>query len=239
MRVYPAIDIKGGQCVRLFKGDLEQVTVYHDDPVAPARQFADAGFGWLHVVDLDGAASGASANRVVVERILAETPMNVQLGGGIRSLEAVENWLSAGVSRVILGTVALKNPELVLEAARRFPGQIVVGIDARGGMVATEGWLETSSTPAVELAKRFEDDGVAAIIYTDIARDGTLTGPNITETVALARAVQVPVIASGGVSGLADLVALDATGVIAGVIVGKAIYDGRIELDKARALDAL
>lgn len=233
MRIYPAIDIKGGQCVRLYKGDLEQATVYHDDPLAPARQFADAGFGWLHVVDLDGATAGQSINRAIVERMLAEIPMNIQLGGGIRSMEGIENWLSLGVGRVILGTVALKNPTLVLEACARFPGQIVVGIDARGGMVATEGWLETSTTSAVELARKFEDDGVAGIIYTDIARDGTLTGPNIAETVALANAISVPVIASGGVAELADLKRLEATGVIAGAIVGKAFYDKRIDMNDA------
>lgn len=238
MRIYPAIDIKAGQCVRLYKGDLAQATVYHDDPITPAREFAEHGFGWLHVVDLDGATSGHSANRAAVERILAETPMNVQLGGGIRTIGAVETWLGMGVGRVILGTAALKTPELVWEACRRFPGQVVVGIDARGGMVATEGWLETSATSAVELAKRFEDDGVAAIIYTDIARDGTLSGPNTAETVALAEAVSVPVIASGGVSGVNDLKLLAATGKIAGVIVGKAFYDGRIALAEARALDA-
>jgi phosphoribosylformimino-5-aminoimidazole carboxamide ribotide isomerase len=239
MHLFPAIDLKGGQAVRLLRGDMAQATVFNDDPSAQAADFKDAGFRWLHLVDLDGAFAGRPVNADAVERIVAavgDTP--VQLGGGIRDLATVERWLERGVTRVILGTVAVKNPDLVAQACRAFPGRIVVGIDARAGRVATEGWAETSDLAAADLAKRFEDAGVAAIVYTDIDRDGALQGVNVEATAELARAVDVPVIASGGVSGLEDirrLMAVEDDGVT-GAILGRALYDGRIDPREALAL---
>jgi phosphoribosylformimino-5-aminoimidazole carboxamide ribotide isomerase len=230
MKIYPAIDLKNGACVRLYKGDMAQATMYNSSPGAQAASFAQQGFAHLHVVDLDGAISGDSANKQAVLDIMQSSKLPVQLGGGIRSRAAVEAWLQAGVARVILGTIALRNPELVREVARAFPGQIIVGIDAKSGMVATEGWVEDSNISAVELAKMFEDAGIAGIIYTDIARDGTLEGPNLQETVALAAAVQIPVILSGGIGSIADVRAAieHPAKNIAGIIVGKALYEQKI-----------
>lgn len=238
MRLYPAIDLKDGQCVRLFKGDMNAATVYADDAAAQARRFEAAGFDYLHVVDLNGAISGAAANREVVQRILASVQMPVQLGGGIRDMAAIDHWLDAGLARVILGTVAVKNPALVKEAAKKYPGRIVVGIDARNGMVAVEGWVEASQTRAVDLAKLFEDAGVAAIVYTDIARDGTLSGPNLDETAALAEAVKIPVILSGGIGAMDDLRAVKARAAsgIEGIIIGRALYENTIQPYDALAL---
>jgi phosphoribosylformimino-5-aminoimidazole carboxamide ribotide isomerase len=195
--LFPAIDLKDGQCVRLYKGDMEKATVFNDNPAAQARAFEDAGAEWLHLVDLNGAFAGQPVNGAAVERILASITMPVQLGGGIRDMATIALWLEKGVRRVILGTVAVKNPGLVKEAAKAFPGQVVVGIDARAGMVAVDGWADTTSMPAADLAKAFEDAGVAAIVYTDIDRDGALTGVNVEATAALADAVNIPVIASG------------------------------------------
>ncbi|MDB5414409.1 MAG: 1-(5-phosphoribosyl)-5-[(5- phosphoribosylamino)methylideneamino]imidazole-4- carboxamide isomerase [Rubritepida sp.] len=236
--LYPAIDLKQGRVVRLQRGDMAQATVYAEDPAAQARDFAAAGFRWLHVVDLDGAFAGQPANAEAVARILAAAAMPVQLGGGIRNMATVEAWLEGGVTRVILGSAAVKNPPFVHEACRHFPGRVVVGIDARGGMVATEGWAETSTLPARDLALRLEDAGAAAIIYTDIDRDGMLSGVNVEATRELARALTTPVIASGGVASLADLVALKAAAEdgIAGCILGRALYDGRIIPAEALAL---
>lgn len=229
MIVFPAIDLKDGQCVRLRQGELEQSTVFNRDAAAQARTFEVAGFEWLHVVDLNGAVSGASVNGPVVRDILSAIKMPVQLGGGIRDLKVIESWLSAGIARVILGTAAVRNPALVTEAAQKFPGRVAIGIDARGGLVAVDGWTQQTGTSAVELARRYEQAGVAAIIYTDITRDGMLQGVNVAETAALARAVSVPVIASGGVSSADDVRALGQSGApIAGVIIGRALYDGRI-----------
>ena len=239
LTLYPAIDLKDGVCVRLQRGEMAQATVYSTDPAAQARAWQDAGFTWLHVVDLNGAFAGRPANADAVAAILATAHVPVQLGGGIRDMEGIEAWLTAGITRVILGSAAVKTPALVHDACRAFPNRIAVGIDAREGFVATEGWAETSSIAAPDLAKRFEDAGVAAIIYTDIARDGMLTGLNLAQTVALARHVAIPVIASGGVGSLDDLAALRAatpgTG-IEGVIVGRALYDGRIDPAAALAL---
>ncbi len=229
MIVYPAIDLKDGQCVRLLRGAMDAATVFSDDPAGQARAWQDAGFSYLHIVDLNGAVEGRPVNESAVRAILGAIAIPAQLGGGIRTLAQIEAWLDAGLARVILGTVALQHPALVRDACRRFPGRIVVGIDARGGMVATHGWVETSGTSAAELAGAFEDAGVAAIVYTDIDRDGTLTGPNVEATAALARAVSTPVIASGGVSSADDIRALAAADApIAGVIVGRALYDGRV-----------
>lgn len=238
LTLYPAIDLKGGACVRLRQGEMDQATVYCADPAAQARAWQQAGCRWLHVVDLDGAFAGASRNGAAVAAILAASRVPVQLGGGIRDLAAIERWLSAGVARVILGSAAARNPALVREACRLHPGRIAIGIDARRGLVATEGWAETSDLPALDLARRFEDAGAAAIIYTDIGRDGMLTGLNLDETLALAEAVATPVIASGGVGALADLAALkQAAGTrIEGVIVGRALYDGRVGVAEALAL---
>jgi phosphoribosylformimino-5-aminoimidazole carboxamide ribotide isomerase len=237
MILYPAIDLKEGQAVRLLRGEMGSAQVFNADPAAQARAFVAAGCRWLHLVDLDGAFAGTAMNGAAVEAILAACPVPVQLGGGIREMGAAEGWLRRGVARVILGTVAVENPALVREAARAFPGQVAVGIDAREGRVATRGWAETTAIGATDLARRFEDAGVAAIIHTDIARDGAMQGPNVAATAALARAVAVPVIASGGVASLADLIALRDTGVIAGAISGRALYDGAIDL--AEALSAL
>ncbi len=238
MILFPAIDLKEGACVRLVKGDMAQATVFNTDPGDQAGQFAKAGCQWIHVVDLDGAFAGRPANRGAVEAILAATALPVQLGGGIRDIATIEGWLSAGVRRVILGTAAVRNPALVKEACRLFPGQVAVGIDARKGFVAVEGWAETSELQAVDLARLFEDAGVAAIIYTDIDRDGTLSGVNVEATVALSEAVRIPIIASGGVGSIDDLKALKAANApgLAGVITGRALYDGRIDLAEALAL---
>lgn len=238
MILYPAIDLKGGQCVRLVQGDMSRATVFNADPAAQARDFAGAGCRWLHLVDLDGAFAGRPMNAAAVEAIVAAVAIPCQLGGGIRDRTTIEAWLGRGIARVILGTAALKNPALVREACRAHPGRIVVGIDARGGRVATEGWAEVSEMTATELARRFEDAGVAAIVYTDIDRDGVLAGVNATATAALARAVSIPVIASGGVASLADLEALLAVerDGVAGVISGRALYDGRLDLAAALAL---
>ena len=233
--VFPAIDLKRGQVVRLAEGDMDRATVYGDDPAAQALLFADAGAEHLHVVDLDGAFAGESVNGEAVRGIVAAFPGHVQLGGGIRDLDTAAAWLEAGVERVILGTAAVEDPAFVTRAAGRWPGRIAVGIDARGGRVATRGWATETALGAAELALRFQDAGVAAIIYTDIDRDGAMGGPNIAATEALARAVNIPVIASGGVSSLDDLIALSGSGVIAGAISGRALYDGAIELSTALA----
>jgi phosphoribosylformimino-5-aminoimidazole carboxamide ribotide isomerase len=237
--IYPAIDLKDGQCVRLRRGEMDQATVYADDPGAQAKLWQDAGFAWLHVVDLNGAFAGQPVNAAAVRSILGAVTLPVQLGGGIRDLPGIAAWLEAGISRVILGSAAAKNPPLVLEACKAFPGHIAVGIDARDGFVATEGWAETSAMPAAELGLRFEDAGVSAIIYTDIGRDGMLSGLNLEQTVALSARLTTPVIASGGVGSLDDLAALSrvAAGTrIEGVIVGRALYDGRVDPAEALAL---
>jgi phosphoribosylformimino-5-aminoimidazole carboxamide ribotide isomerase len=236
MILYPAIDLKDGQAVRLVHGDMQRATVFNDDPAAQARAFVEAGCAWLHLVDLNGAFAGAPVNAAPVEAILKACPVPAQLGGGIRDMATIEMWLEKGLERVILGTVAVENPDLVRDAARAFPGHVAVGIDARGGKVATKGWATDTDVDATDLARSFEDAGVAAIIYTDINRDGAMGGPNIAATEALARAVSIPVIASGGVSSLGDLSALKATGVIAGAISGRALYDGAIDLAAALAL---
>ena len=237
MILYPAIDLKDGQCVRLLRGEMAAATVFGDDPAAQALKFQDAGCAWLHLVDLNGAFAGAPVNAAAVEAILKAVKVPTQLGGGIRDMATIAMWLEKGLSRVILGTVAVENPDLVRQAARAFPGQVAVGIDARKGFVATKGWAVETTVQATDLALRFEDAGVAALIYTDIDRDGAMGGPNIDATEALARAVSIPVIASGGVSSMADLIALRDTGVIAGAISGRALYDGAIDL--AQALKAL
>jgi len=237
MILYPAIDLKDGNAVRLVHGEMGSATVFNDDPAAQARAFFEAGCEWLHLVDLNGAFAGEPVNAAPVEAILAACPVPAQLGGGIRDMATIERWIGKGLARVILGTVAVEDPALVREAARAFPGQVAVGIDARAGKVATKGWAEETDVDATDLAKSFEDVGVAAIIYTDILRDGAMKGPNIEATLALARAVSIPVIASGGVSSLADLIALRNTGVISGAISGRALYDGAIDL--AAALKAL
>jgi phosphoribosylformimino-5-aminoimidazole carboxamide ribotide isomerase len=235
--LFPAIDLKDGRCVRLKQGDMEQATVFSNDAAAQARAFEAAGFEWLHVVDLNGAFAGRSVNTDAIRSIRSAIGIPMQLGGGIRDLAGVEGWLAAGVTRVILGTAAVRNPGFVKEAARLNPGRIAVGIDARDGFVAVEGWAEASTLSAIELGKRFEDAGVAAIIFTDIARDGMLTGVNVPGTAALARAVSIPVIASGGVSGVGDVQALiESKAPIAGVVIGRALYDGRV--DVAEALQA-
>jgi phosphoribosylformimino-5-aminoimidazole carboxamide ribotide isomerase len=238
MILYPAIDLKDGQAVRLLRGEMETATVFNDDPADQARAFETAGFAWLHLVDLNGAFEGRPVNRAAVESILAAVAIPAQLGGGIRDMATISAWLEAGVARVILGTVAVKNPELVHAACREFPGQVVLGIDARGGRVAVEGWAEVSEIEALDLARRFEDAGAAAIVYTDIARDGALQGVNVEATAELARATEVPVIASGGVAALADIEALMAAAGdgIQGAIIGRALYDGRIDAASALAL---
>jgi phosphoribosylformimino-5-aminoimidazole carboxamide ribotide isomerase len=233
MILYPAIDLKDGQAVRLVHGDMEQSTVFNDDPVAQAMEFVNAGCEWLHLVDLNGAFAGEPVNAGPVEAILKTCKVPTQLGGGIRDMTTIEAWLDKGLSRVILGTVAVENPELVREAASAFPNQVAVGIDARNGRVATKGWATETDVMVTDLAKSFEDAGVAAIIYTDIMRDGAMGGPNVKATEALARAVSIPVIASGGVSSLYDLKALKATNIISGAISGRALYDGEIDLSEA------
>jgi phosphoribosylformimino-5-aminoimidazole carboxamide ribotide isomerase len=237
--LFPAIDLKNGQCVRLVKGDMAQATVYNADPAAQARAFEEQGFEWLHVVDLDGAFAGESKNGAAVEAILKVTKNPVQLGGGIRNLAQIEAWLEKGLARVILGTVAVRDPDLVLQACKEFPGKIAVGIDAKGGKVAVEGWAEASTLGVAELAKKFEGAGVSAIIYTDIDRDGILTGINWDATIDLAEAVSIPIIASGGLASIADIVRMtmpDAAK-LEGAISGRALYDGRI--DPAEALGVL
>ncbi|MDT8344672.1 MAG: 1-(5-phosphoribosyl)-5-[(5-phosphoribosylamino)methylideneamino]imidazole-4-carboxamide isomerase [Thermohalobaculum sp.] len=237
MILYPAIDLKDGKCVRLLRGEMAAATVFNDDPAAQAVEFEAAGCRWLHLVDLNGAFEGRPVNAGAVEAILAATSLPAQLGGGIRSMATIGEWLDRGLARVILGTAAVRDPDLVREAARAFPGQIAVGIDARNGMVAVAGWAETTGITALDLARRFEDAGVAALIYTDIDRDGAMQGPNVEATAALARAVSIPVIASGGVSSLADLRALKDCGApLNGVISGRAIYDGRLDLVEAMEL---
>jgi len=240
MKLFPAIDLKDGQCVRLRQGVMSEATVFGDDPAAQAREFEALGFEYLHVVDLNGAFDGGPVNGAAVRAILSCLSIPVQLGGGIRSLQHVETWLKEGVARVILGTVAVREPRIVVEAARAFPGQIAVGIDARDGMVAIEGWAETSELKASELAKRFEDAGVAAIIFTDISRDGELTGLNLESTADLARQVSVPVIASGGLSGMEDIRKLlqPDYAILDGAIAGRALYDGRLNAAEALALIA-
>jgi phosphoribosylformimino-5-aminoimidazole carboxamide ribotide isomerase len=238
LNLYPAIDLKNGECVRLQQGDMARVTVFNSDPAAQAKAWEDAGFKYLHLVDLDGAFAGKPANGAAVKAIRQAIRLPIQLGGGIRDEATIESWLEAGISRVILGTVAVRNPELVRRAAKRWPGRVVVGIDARSGRVAVEGWAEASDLDAIDLARKFVDAGVAAIVYTDIDRDGLLKGVNVTATAAMARAVPIPVIASGGLAGIEDLVALKheaANGAaIDGAILGRALYDGRI--DPAAAL---
>ena len=236
MILYPAIDLKDGQAVRLLRGAMDAATVFDDDPTAPARRFAAAGCDWLHLVDLNGAFAGRPVNADAVDAILAAVDVPCQLGGGIRDRATIEAWLDKGLARVILGTVAVEDPDLVRAAARAHPGGIAVGIDARGGRVATKGWAEDTEVEATDLARRFEDAGVAAIVYTDIDRDGAMGGPNVAATEGLARAVSIPVIASGGVSSLDDLRALKSTGAIAGAISGRALYDGAIELGEALAV---
>jgi phosphoribosylformimino-5-aminoimidazole carboxamide ribotide isomerase len=239
LTLYPAIDLKDGRCVRLRRGEMDQATIYADDPAAQAAAWRDAGFQWLHVVDLNGAFAGRPVNAEAVTRILSAVDLPVQLGGGIRDMAGIETWLVAGVRRVILGSAAAKHPTLILEACKTFPGRIVVGIDARDGYVATEGWAETSTMRAAELGLRFEDAGVTAIVYTDIGRDGMLSGLNLDQTMDLAAKLTTPVIASGGVGSLDDLAALQrvATGTrVEGVIVGRALYDGRVSPSDALAL---
>ncbi|MCC5967546.1 MAG: 1-(5-phosphoribosyl)-5-[(5-phosphoribosylamino)methylideneamino]imidazole-4-carboxamide isomerase [Natronohydrobacter sp.] len=236
MILYPAIDLKDGQCVRLYKGEMDQATVFNDSPADQARAFAAQGAEWLHLVDLNGAFAGSPVNAAAVEAILAAVTIPCQLGGGIRDMATIEDWLSRGLRRVILGTVAVENPDLVRQAARAFPGQVAVGIDAREGRVATKGWAEETDVLVTDLARQFEDAGVAAIIYTDINRDGAMQGPNVDATAALARAVSIPVIASGGVSSLADLIALrDCGAALDGAISGRALYDGKLDLAEAMA----
>lgn len=238
MLVIPAIDLKDGQCVRLKLGDMNQATVFNTSPAAQAKSFEDQGFEYIHVVDLNGAFAGQSINGAAVDAIVHAVSFPVQLGGGIRTLAHIESWLGKGLARVILGTVAVRDPALVREAARKFPGQVAVGIDARGGKVAVEGWAETSELSAIELAQRFEDAGVSAIVYTDIDRDGILTGINWDATLELARAVSIPVIASGGLASMDDIrrMAEPDAQVLEGAISGRALYDGRIDSREAIAL---
>jgi phosphoribosylformimino-5-aminoimidazole carboxamide ribotide isomerase len=236
--LYPAIDVKGGQCVRLYQGEMSRATVFNDDPADQARRFVAAGCRFLHVIDLDGAFAGRTMNAAAVEAIVKAAGVPVQLGGGIRDRAAIEAWLARGVARVILGTAVLREPALVRDACRDFPGRIVIGIDARQGRVAIEGWAKESPRDALDLAKEFGGAGAAAIVYTDIERDGAMTGVNVAATAALARAISTPVIASGGVTSLADLVMLKAheDEGISGVICGRALYDGRLDLREALAV---
>jgi phosphoribosylformimino-5-aminoimidazole carboxamide ribotide isomerase len=236
LTLFPAIDLKGGACVRLRRGELGEATVYSEDPAAQARAWQEAGFAWLHVVDLDGAFAGESRNGAAVRAILGAVSIPVQLGGGIRDLAAIESWLDRGVARVILGSAAAKDPGLTRAACRAFPGRIVLGIDARDGRVATEGWAETGTLSALELAQRYGDAGAAAIVFTDIGRDGMLAGINLAATEELARAVPIPVIASGGAASVEDVRAVRASPAgIAGLILGRALYDGRIAPAEALA----
>lgn len=237
MILYPAIDLKDGQAVRLLHGDMDKTTVFNDNPAAQALEFVEAGCEWLHLVDLNGAFAGEPVNAAPVEEILKQTKVPAQLGGGIRDMNTIANWIDKGLARVILGTVAVENPDLVREAAREFPGKVAVGIDARNGKVATKGWAEETDVMVTDLAKSFEDAGVAAIIYTDIMRDGAMKGPNVQATADLANAVSIPVIASGGVSSLDDLRALKSCGAaLNGAISGRALYDGAIDLAEALSM---
>ncbi len=236
MILFPAIDLKDGAAVRLLRGDMEAATVFDRDPAEPAKRFAAAGCAWLHIVDLNGAFAGRPVNAAAVDAILAATDAKVQLGGGVRDMRVLETWLEKGVSRVILGTAAVRDPDFVRAACGAHPGRVAVGVDARGGRVAVAGWAEETDLSALDLARKFEDAGVAALIYTDIERDGALEGPNVEATAALARAVSIPVIASGGVGALHDLDALRAAGGIAGVVVGRALYDERIDVAAALRL---
>ncbi|EJW13246.1 Phosphoribosylformimino-5-aminoimidazole carboxamide ribotide isomerase [Rhodovulum sp. PH10] len=238
MILFPAIDLKDGLAVRLEQGDMARATIFNRDPAEQARQFEETGFRYLHLVDLDGAFAGRPVNAAAVERILELVSVPVQLGGGIRDMATVEGWLEKGVTRVIIGTAAVRDPELVKTAAKRFPGRVAVGLDARNGRVAVEGWAEVSDLPALDLAKRFEDAGVAAIVYTEISRDGMLTGLDLDGTIALADAVAIPVIASGGLASLADIEKLlePRAEKLAGAIAGRALYDGRLDARKALAL---
>jgi phosphoribosylformimino-5-aminoimidazole carboxamide ribotide isomerase len=238
MILFPAIDLKDGKCVRLKLGDMATATVYNEDPAAQAKAFEDQGFAWLHVVDLNGAFQGASVNSAAVGAILKATQNPVQLGGGIRTLAQIEDWLDRGLARVILGTVAVRDPALVKEACRLFPGKVAVGIDARGGKVAVEGWAEASELGVIELAQKFEGAGVAAVVYTDIDRDGVLTGINWDSTIDLADAVSIPVIASGGLASIADIVRMTMPDArkLAGAISGRALYDGRVDPAEALAI---
>ncbi|MBV8427816.1 MAG: 1-(5-phosphoribosyl)-5-[(5-phosphoribosylamino)methylideneamino]imidazole-4-carboxamide isomerase [Hyphomicrobiales bacterium] len=238
MILFPAIDLKEGRCVRLRQGDMSQATVFNDDPAAQARAFAHEGFDWLHVVDLDGAFAGRPANADAIRRILGASKLALQLGGGIRDLATVEAWLERGVRRVVLGTAAVRDPAFVKAAARKFPGQVAVGIDARDGRVAVEGWAATSDLEVEALARRFEDSGVCALIHTDIARDGMLAGLDLEATLALAETVDIPVIASGGLASMEDIgrLAEPRCARLAGAIVGRALYDGRIDARAALAL---
>ena len=238
MILYPAIDLKDGNCVRLLRGDMDKATVFSGSPADQAALFEESGFEWLHLVDLNGAFEGKPVNASAVKSILARVNMPVQLGGGIRNMQMISDWIEAGISRVILGTIALKNPQLVKEACRLFPGQIAVGIDAKDGFVAVAGWAEISDKKAIDLAKQFEDAGVAAIIYTDISKDGAMGGPNVEETVALAEQISVPVIASGGISNVADIALYKAQEMmgIEGVIIGRALYEGAIDAKEALKL---
>ncbi|MGC6512216.1 MAG: 1-(5-phosphoribosyl)-5-[(5-phosphoribosylamino)methylideneamino]imidazole-4-carboxamide isomerase [Parvibaculales bacterium] len=241
MIVFPAIDLKGGKCVRLEQGDMDRATIFNDNPADQARAFAAQGFSNLHLVDLDGAFAGAPVNAAAVESILAATQAPAQLGGGIRDLPTIETWLEKGIARVILGTIAVRDPALVKQACAVFPGQVSVGIDARAGRVAVEGWAEESDLDAIDLARRFEDAGVASIIYTDIDRDGLLKGVNIESTAQLAAAISIPVVASGGLAGIEDveaLLAYEHTGII-GAISGRALYDGRLDATKLMAMDGV
>lgn len=237
MIIYPAIDLKDGACVRLVKGDMARDTVYNEDPGAQAHEWAAAGFSWIHVVDLNGAIDGKPVNNLAVAAILKAADIPVQLGGGIRNLDQIEHWLSEGISRVILGTIAAKEPEIVKEACRLFPGQIAVGIDALNGEVMVDGWVEGSNIQATDLVKHYEDAGVCAVIYTDIDRDGTGEGVNVDSTVKLAESISIPVIASGGVGSLADIQAVKGAE-LSGVIVGKAFYDQRIDPREALEIAA-
>jgi phosphoribosylformimino-5-aminoimidazole carboxamide ribotide isomerase len=238
MILFPAIDLKNGQCVRLEQGDMARATVFDLDPAAQAHAFAEQGFEYLHVVDLDGAFAGKPINALAVEAMLKAVAMPVQLGGGIRDLKTVEGWLAKGIARVIIGTAAVRDPQLVKDAAKKFPGRVAVGLDARDGKVAVEGWAETSEVTALEIAQRFEDAGVAAIVFTDIARDGLLKGLNLDATIALAERVSIPVVASGGFASIDDVKALLAprAGKLAGAIAGRALYDGRLDAATALAL---
>jgi len=236
--LYPAIDLKEGRCVRLLRGDMAQATIYNDDPADQARRFADAGCQWIHVVDLDGAFAGAPANAKAVEAILGAVNVSIQLGGGVRTRETVSAWFDRGVARVILGTAAVRDPDFLRATAADYPGRMALGLDARDGKIALSGWAEDSGVDAAQFAERMDDAALAAIIFTDIQRDGALEGPNLDATVALARRLNTPVIASGGVSSMADLRALSrhAADGLAGVIAGRALYDGRIDLEEALAL---
>ena len=235
MIFFPAIDLKDGQCVRLYQGEMARATVFSDSPATQARKFQDAGCEWLHLVDLNGAFEGKPVNGEAVTAIMKVLTIPVQLGGGIRTMATIEDWLARGVSRVILGTVALRDPDLVMAACKQHPGRIAVGIDAKEGKVAVQGWAEVSDMTSLDLARRFEDAGVAALIFTDIGRDGVMQGPNVDATLALARAVSIPVIASGGVSSMDDLKVLRqrGAGLLEGVISGRAVYDGKIDLPEA------